>query len=98
MTTILKIEILDKGLGLRGHKDLLFSIPALELDCICDLYYFQYNNTINSFKDLVKEVAILIRFWLTKVMELEDNSIIYLPIDLSDEYTGCIKIKRIANS
>ncbi len=95
MTTILNIELIDKGFGSRGHEDILFSIPRLGVDQECDLYYFSFSkDSDNTFDDTINAFCTLIEFWREKTLECNDNSTIYLPIDFSDEYSGCLKLKR----
>ena len=93
MTEILTIAIIDNGRG--GHKDLLFSMPDLIGDKEFDTYYFGTavgpTETIDPIKNAVSQ---LIQFWLDKVSKIKIGETIFLPIDFSDQYTGCLKVQK----
>ncbi len=96
MTNLLEIEILDNDQG--GHKDLLFNIPDLTGPLKFDTYYFalaiEPNNGLSKIKQAIGQ---LINFWNQKIKKLENGNTIYLPIDFSDQYTGCLKVEKNKN-
>jgi len=93
MAEIISIEIIDNDMG--GHRDLLFSIPDLVEDRAFDTYYFALAaEKTEEPDDIEKAVAQLIQFWIDKAMEMKNDEIIYLPIDFSDQYTGCLRVYK----
>jgi hypothetical protein len=36
----------------------------------------------------------LLQFWKDKILESKHDHTIYLPIDFSDQYTGCLQIHK----
>jgi hypothetical protein len=93
MTDILTIDIIDNGKG--GHKDLLFSIPNLMGDTEFDTYYFCLAvEPVENIDDIKNAVSQLLQFWIDKVSESKEGETIFLPIDFSDQYTGCLKIQN----
>ncbi len=93
MKEILSIDIIENDKG--GHEDLLFSIPDLIGDMAFDTYYFclavEPVETINEIKNAVSR---LIHFWVDKLLESKNGETIFLPIDFSDQYTGCLKVQN----
>lgn len=93
MTEILTIDIIDNDKG--GHDDLLFSIPDLIGDRKFDTYYFGIaDEAAETIDDIKNAVSQLLQFWLDKVSESKNGETIFLPIDFSDQYTGCLKVKK----
>ncbi len=96
MTNLLNIEIIENNKG--GHEDLMFEIPGLIGQQKFDTYYFALailpKNGINEIKNAVAE---LIASWNKKQAELKSGETIYLPIDFSDQYTGCLKVEKKNN-
>jgi len=93
MTDILTIEIIDNDKG--GHYDLLFSIPELIGDREFDTYYFYLAvEPTETIDDIKNAVSCLIQFWLDKILESKNGETIFLPIDFSDQYTGCLKVQN----
>jgi hypothetical protein len=87
---ILSIDVIDKD----GHSDLLFSIPDLIGDKELDTYYFGIAvEPLETINDIKMAVSQLIQFWLDKVSEVKNEETIFLPIDFSDQYTGCLKVQ-----
>lgn len=76
-----------------GHRDLIFGIAGLFANREFDSYYFSIaiepNDTI---QDLRNALATLFSYWITEAKQLPDNHSIFLPIDFSDQYTGCLKV------
>ena len=93
MTNLINIEVLDNKQG--GHEDLLFDIPGLVNQKRFDTYYFALAiEPKNGLTEIKKAVGLLINSWNRKIKELEKGKTIYLPIDFSDQYTGCIKLEK----
>lgn len=93
MTEILSIDIIDNDKG--GHDDLLFSIPDLIGDREFDTYYFCIAvETAETIDDIKNAVSQLLQFWIDKVSESKNGETIFLPIDFSDQYTGCLKVNK----
>jgi hypothetical protein len=93
MTEILTIDIIDNDKG--GHNDLLFSIPDLIGNEEFDTYYFCLAaEPLETIDDKKNAVSQLIQFWHNKVSESKNGETIFLPIDFSDQYTGCLKVQN----
>ena len=91
MADLLTLDVIDNGQG--GHRDLLFCIPDLIDDKEFDTYYFYLAvEPVETIGDIKKAVSRLLQFWHNKVSESKNGETIFLPIDFSDEYTGCLKV------
>ena len=89
MNNIINIEILDKS----GHDDLKFSIKNLTADLTFDTYYFGLSiEPFEEFEDLKICIASFLHKWLTEIINMQLGQEKYFPIDISDQYTGCIKV------
>jgi hypothetical protein len=47
---------------------------------------------VNTIADIKNAVSQLMKFWNKKVLEIKNGETIFLPIDFSDQYTGCLKV------
>ena len=93
MSNLLKIEIIENDKG--GHEDLIFEIPNLISQQKFDSYYFALAiEPKNGIKEIKNAVAELIASWNKKQAEMENGQVIYLPIDFSDQYTGCLRVEK----
>ncbi len=93
MTNLLNIKIVENDKG--GHEDLIFEIPNLISQQKFDTYYFALAiEPKNGLKEIRKTVAELLESWNKKQTELKNRDTIYLPIDFSDQYTGCLKVEK----
>lgn len=93
MSNILNIQVIKNSK--RGHEDLLFEIPELDIQKTLDTYYFALAIASKKQPYQIKHaVAELITFWNTKQAVLNNGDVIYLPIDFSDQYTGCLKVEK----
>jgi hypothetical protein len=93
MTSLINIEIIENEKS--GHEDLVFEIPGLVGQKKFDTYYFALAiEPKNGIEELKNAVAELIASWNEKQAELKNGQIIYLPIDFSDQYTGCLKVEK----
>lgn len=93
MPDLINVDIIENNKG--GHEDLLFSIPNLIEDQIFDTYYFylavEPAETIDHIKYAVSN---LIQFWRNKISGIKKDETIFLPIDFSDQYTGCLNVRK----
>jgi len=90
---IFNLDIIDNDEG--GHRDLIFEIPKLINRQAFDTYYFaSVNETCDSLQDIKDEVVKLLKDWNSRIIELCEGEIIHLPIDFSDQYTGCIRVEK----
>ena len=93
MADLLTLDVIDNGQG--GHRDLLFCIPDLIDDQEFDTYYFSFaDEPLETIGDIKKAVSRLLQFWHNKISESKNGEIIFLPIDFSDQYTGCLKVQN----
>ncbi len=91
MEDIIQIEILDKG----GHKDLKFRIKDLTESLTFDTYYFILaSEPCDGIADIKKSIAKFINHWRLQVKSMQNGQTKYFPIDISDQYTGCLKIEK----
>lgn len=91
MDDILKINLLEKS----GHDDLNFCIKDLTGDLTFDTYYFGLAaEPYENFQDIQNCVADFLKHWVTQIEIMQNNQTKFFPIDISDEYTGCIKIDK----
>ena len=76
----------------RGHEDLILSLPNYER--VADTYYFALDSGIRagdeSFEKVRTIIASLLAQWNNAVSSRE--SVVFLPYDFSDEYTGCLRV------
>ena len=87
------VAIIENDEG--GHDDLIFSIPGLTGTETFDTYYFALAIESRENAENVRgAVAELLQFWIDKIDETKNGETIHLPIDFSDQYTGCLRIKN----
>lgn len=92
---LITIEILDKS----GHDDLKFSIKDLTADLIFDTYYFRLSiKEYEDIKSLKVFVANFLQKWLLEIAVMKTGQDRYFPIDISDQYTGCIKVTKYGDN
>ncbi|WP_298512774.1 hypothetical protein [uncultured Kordia sp.] len=93
MASLIHIDVIENDKG--GHEDLVFEIPNLISQKQFDTYYFaltiEPKSGIRAIKNAVSQ---LITSWNKRLMTLKNGHIIYLPIDFSDQYTGCLKVEK----
>ena len=72
-----------------------FEIPNLISPQKFDTYYFALAiEPKDGIKEIKNAVAELIASWNKKQTEMENGQVIYLPIDFSEEYTGCLRVEK----
>ncbi len=93
MLNLLYIEIIENGKG--GHQDLIFEIPNLISPQKYDTYFFALAiEPKNGIAEIKNAVAELILSWNKRLTQLKNGQVIYLPIDFSDQYTGCLRVEK----
>jgi hypothetical protein len=93
-TNLIQLQIVDNNQG--GHNDILFQISGLTNEKAFDSYFFILAMERNKNVDKLDfGVAGLFEYWKEKTLLMADNNTIFLPIDFSDEYTGCIKVEKV---
>lgn len=93
MIEIISVDIIDNDQG--GHKDLLFSIPDLVGNREFDTYYLALAiEPDDSISDIKRAAGQLLQFWKNKIQATKNGETIYLPIDFSDQYTGCLRVDK----
>jgi len=89
MNDLLRIQIWEAS---NGHRDLLVALagfPALTLDT----YYFSLaTEASSSIMSAPHALAALLMHWVTAIERVTTDQSIYLPIDFSDQYTGCFNV------
>ena len=91
MNDIIHIEILDKS----GHDDLKFSVRDLTADLTFDTYYFGLAiEPLEDISDLKNCLANFLNKWVIQINAMQNGQTVYLPIDISDQYTGCLKVVK----
>jgi len=93
MNPLLNIEVLRHKRG--GHEDLLFEIEGLVEKRTFDTYYFALAAEDKKVS-LGSALALLLRSWKRKLSTMKFEDTLYLPIDFSDQATGCIKVEKEA--
>lgn len=87
---IIQIEKLENNEG--GHHDLLFKIPGLVETKFFDTYYFALAIEPRDGAEEIKHaIGELMLYWKNKLVESKEGEAIYLPIDFSDQYIGCVR-------
>ncbi|HLP20152.1 MAG TPA: hypothetical protein VK174_07625 [Chitinophagales bacterium] len=91
MEDIIQIEVLDKG----GHGDLKFRVKDLTAHLTFDTYYFILaSEPCDGISDVKKSIAKFISHWREQIKSMQSGQTKYFPIDISDQYTGCLKIDK----
>lgn len=77
------------------HRDILLKVPSLNLDKQLDSYYFHIDHVVTEGKmSYTQNICGLLNNCVTAIQQLSDISICYLPIDFSDQYIGCFRVRR----
>ncbi|MBI3220802.1 MAG: hypothetical protein HYZ44_14905 [Bacteroidetes bacterium] len=87
---LIHIELLQKS----GHDDLKFSIEGLTGDLTFDSYYFAIATEHTEGLEVKNCLANFIGYWVIEIENMKDAQTRFFPIDISDEYTGCVKITK----
>ena len=88
---MIRINLIQNDAG--GHKDLNFQIDGLTEQLTFDSYYFALaTERASEHLSTVQAIAQLISFWIMKLESLDSNETIFLPIDFSDQYIGCLRV------
>ncbi|ANY67859.1 hypothetical protein BBD42_16295 [Paenibacillus sp. BIHB 4019] len=93
------MEVFIKENG-TAHEDLILSFKEMDLLVISDTYYFEIEDTIQPERDSSCKIAAslksLLSYWIENIINLGSKEERYLPIDFSDQYTGCFKIRKVS--
>lgn len=95
-TNLIQLQILYNNQG--GHRDLLFKISGLTEQKTFDSYFFLVANRRNENINLTAGVAALFEYWKEKILLMQNGETIFLPIDFSDQYTGCLQVDKIGST
>ncbi len=87
---IIQIKLLQKS----GHNDLKFSIEGLTGDMTFDSYYFGIAAEKEEGLEVKNCLANFIGYWVLEIEKMKEGQTQFFPIDISDEYTGCIRIAK----
>lgn len=90
---LIHMELLQKD----GHDDLKFSIEGLTDDLTFDSYYFGIAAEHTEGLKVKNCLANFIGDWVTEIENMKDGQTRFFPIDISDEYTGCVRITKHGN-
>ncbi|MCW3465008.1 hypothetical protein [Chitinophaga nivalis] len=93
MNELITVAVIDSGNG--GHDDLHVVVQDV-MEGYFDTYYFWLKLESVGSKDIKAGVASLIAYWIACISNSSPNDIIYLPIDFSDEYTGCLRVEKLS--
>jgi len=85
------------------HQDILLNIDEINLNQLADSYYFAIDNFFNAQnystdQKVVKNINSLLQHWINTVKVLPANQVTFLPFDFSDQYLGCLKVKKISTN
>ena len=82
------------------HHDLLMDFDEIHVKVVADLYWFALDNfhlpNEETFSKALQILNILLGQWHETVGNLNENEERYLLFDVSDQYLGCLWVKRIA--
>ncbi|MES2775834.1 MAG: hypothetical protein V4722_16790 [Bacteroidota bacterium] len=91
MKELLQLEIIENNEC--RHRDLKFSIKGLIERQEFDTYFFAVQiDDFENLREIKNAVVNLLNYWAMETQNAKDDRPIYLPIDFSDEYTGCIRV------
>lgn len=80
------------------HNDLIVTIPSQGFTKSLDTYYFSLDNSINNdegYEKARKSLVELLNNWIIRLNDLKIDSLVYLPIDFSDQYIGGFKCQLL---
>ena len=88
---MLNIQVIENEEG----AEIEFEFPKLIETQRFDIYYFALAiEPKKGIAEVKRAVAELLESWNRQLVELKEKEIVYLPIDFSDQYTGCLKIEK----
>lgn len=73
------------------HKDFIITAKETGLIIIADTYHFETNRLREYLSNYLNE-------WLEKILQLQQGEYVLMPIDLSDQYVGLLKVELSNNS
>jgi hypothetical protein len=60
----------------------------------CDTYYYEGDHPANSDPDTIKSIRSLLHNWLADIRKIKRDTLVCLPYDFSDQYSGWIQCHR----
>ncbi|MBX2973335.1 MAG: hypothetical protein KF797_09545 [Flavobacteriales bacterium] len=86
------VEVLDNEEG--GHTDLVFQIQGLTERLVFDTYYFVLAiEPVEDQRVIKRFVATYLEAWVAEIEQMKDGEERAFPIDISDQYVGCLKVQ-----
>ena len=83
-----------------AHDDVTVTLAAWRQ--VCDSYYFAIDeHFLQDREDAPKVrqvIRVLLHHWLQAVVAQQVSQALYLPFDLSDQYTGCLRCLRVSET
>lgn len=79
------------------HEDFKMIIPSLSQELVFDTYYLVLGKYINGENQLIKIVNEYLDRCKKTILQMNITQMIYLPIDISDQYYGAFKIRRVSS-
>jgi len=90
---MIKIDLVENLSS--GHNDLVFEMSGLGIEKKLDSYYFAAAIEPKTGLNEIKTAIIaLVSSWKSRIDTLKEGEIIHLPIDFSDQHTGCIQLEK----
>ena len=82
------------------HNDLLVAVGGTERRC--DTYYFALDQGVEPDREdaekIRRVIARLLQQWIDALRLQREGEVVFLPFELSDEYTGCLECRRAGES
>jgi hypothetical protein len=92
MDNLVYVEVLDNDEG--SHEDLVFQIQGLTERLVFDSYYFALAIESTDDRRLIKHfLGAYLEAWVNEIKGMDDGDERVFPIDISDQYVGCMKVQ-----
>lgn len=96
------IKIWKKIDSIGGHNNLILELLPLNFTKVADSYYFALDNGFmkgdESTLKVILNIELLLQNWMKKIEKIDVKETAYLPFDFSDQYIGCLRVKRISET
>lgn len=94
MEEVLEVDVLDTE---GGGRDLSFRVPGLTAQLSFDTYYFVLANepSVPEIDDVRRVIGDYLMGWVTVIDAMSLGETRCFPIDVSDQYSGCLMVKSI---
>lgn len=84
--------------GRNLHKDFIMEIPFLSKSFSFDTYYFWDGGSYtDNYEHLGRLIDDYLRNCAAIVLSLAKSEVAYLPVDISDQYYGVFRVRRLIN-